>query len=188
MISACSAEHLQAPTSHLRPDESASQAKLGVIKKKTLALATGVSRTTPLADHVTVSATISAMGGTLSIPAAGMTLTIQPGSLAQTTTISVTARKGSLIAYDFKPHGIVFGKPLLFNQELKGTNVNPLTALNLTLGYYADPNLLTVAGGTISESIGGSVSLGSFRSTISHFSGYMVASGRSAMMAPVEDE
>lgn len=181
-ISACAGEQLSAPAAKMAIGDAAAHLKIGgPKKKKTLELATGVSRNVPLGDHVTVSAMIGTGGGKISIPAAGMTLTIQPGSLAATTLITVTARKGALLAYDFKPHGLIFAKPLLFQQQLVGTNVNAITALTLTLGYYTDPALLTSTGGTISEAIAGTVGQGVFASTIPHFSGYMVASGRRPM-------
>lgn len=189
VISACAGESLSAPAARMAIGDAAAQLKIGgPKKKKTLELATGVSRTVPLGDHVTVSATIGTGGGKISIPSAGMTLTIQPGALAATTLITVTAQKGALVAYDFKPHGLVFAKPLLFQQQLHGTNVTAISALTLTLGYYEDPTLLTSTGATISEAIAGTVSQGVFASTIPHFSGYMVASGRRPLMSPAIDE
>ena len=92
----------------------------------------------------------------------------------------MTARKGSLVAYDFAPHGIVFAKPLVFTQKLQGTNASLLTAPLLQLGYYSDPGLLTAVGGVVSELLGGTVNLLSWTYTgnIKHFSGYMVGIGR----------
>ena len=88
----------------------------------------GLQRTTPLAAPITVSKVIGADGGTLSIPEAGVTVTVPRGALAQTTTITMTARAGSLVAYDFAPHGITFAKPLVFSQQLRGTNASLLSA------------------------------------------------------------
>ncbi|PYP79492.1 MAG: hypothetical protein DMD35_07965 [Gemmatimonadetes bacterium] len=46
-------------------------------------------------------------GGTLAIVEAGVNVTLPRGALTSTTTITMTARAGSLVAYDFAPHGVV---------------------------------------------------------------------------------
>ena len=140
----------------------------------------GLQRTTPLAAPITVSKVIGVDGGTLSIPAAGVTVTIPRGALAQPTTITMTARAGTVIAYDFAPHGIVFAKPLVFSQQLRGTNATLLSAPLLRLGYYEDASLLTKTGGLVSQLLGGTVNTLSwtFTGSIPHFSGYMVSCGR----------
>ncbi len=145
-----------------------------------LTLTTGAQRTSALPSNLTVTQAIGVDGGTLSIPQAGVTITVPAGALSATTLISVTARAGTVIAYDFAPHGTTFAKPLVFTQTLAGTNVSPLMAPLLTLGYYADPSYLTTLGGSVSEFISGlsNPANGSFTSSISHFSGYMVACGR----------
>jgi hypothetical protein len=140
----------------------------------------GLQRTTPLAAPITVSKAIGAEGGTLAIPAAGVTVVVPKGALATTTTITMTARAGSLVAYDFAPHGVVFAKPLVFRQQLRGTDATILKAPLLGLGYYTDAGLLSSTGGLIAEVLGGAVDLLSwtFTSSIPHFSGYIVTCGR----------
>lgn len=140
----------------------------------------GLQRTIPLAAPITVTKTIGSEGGTLAIPQAGVTVTVPRGALATTTTITMTARAGSLVAYDFAPHGVVFARPLVFSQQLRGTNATLLSAPLLGLGYYEDPSLLTRTGGLVSELLGGAVDTlsWSFTSTIPHFSGYIVTCGR----------
>jgi hypothetical protein len=140
----------------------------------------GLQRTTPLAAPITVSKSMGTDGGTLSIPEAGVSVFVPRGALTQPTTITMTARAGSLVAYDFAPHGITFAKPLVFKQQLKGTNASLLTAPFLQLGYYSDPNLLTKTGGLVSELLGGVLDTLSwtFTAPIPHFSGYIVTSGR----------
>jgi hypothetical protein len=100
-------------------------------------------------------------------------------ALQRTTTITMTARAGSLVAYDFAPHGIVFQKSLVFTQSLVGTNASIVGALTMKLGYYEDPSLLNAAGGLVSQLVNGvtSVLTWSFTSTIPHFSGYLVTWG-----------
>lgn len=140
----------------------------------------GLQRTTALAAPITVSKSIGPDGGTLAIPEAGVTVVVPRGALAATTKITMTARAGSLVAYDFAPHGIVFAKPLVFTQQLRGTNATLLNAPLLQLGYYEDASLLTKTGGLVSELLGGTVNTltWTFTSSIPHFSGYMVSCGR----------
>jgi hypothetical protein len=140
----------------------------------------GLQRTTPLAAPITVSKAIGAEGGTLTIPAAGVTVVVPKGALAQTTTITMTARAGSLVAYDFAPHGITFAKPLVFSQQLRGTNATLLSAPFLHLGYYTDGSLLTKTGALVSELLGGTLNTltWTFTAPIPHFSGYIVTCGR----------
>ena len=140
----------------------------------------GLQRTKALPKAITVSKSIGAEGGTLEIPEAGVTVTIPRGALAAKTKITMTARAGTLVAYDFAPHGITFAKPLVFSQKLRGTNASLLSASLLRLGYYEDPSLLSRAGGVVTQLLGGVVDTLSwtFTSTIPHFSGYMVTCGR----------
>ena len=170
------------PTAVSRPQASApgapSASLLGSLTS--LLSVNGLQRTTPLAAPITVSKAIGTDGGTLSIPEAGVTVFVPRGALTQPTTLTMTARAGSLVAYDFAPHGITFAKPLVFTQSLKGTNASLLTAPFLQLGYYQDANLLTKTGGLVSELLGGTLDTltWSFTAPIPHFSGYIVTSGR----------
>ena len=170
-----------APTAvpHLQqsPPQEASQDLLGL---SSLLGMNGLQRTRALAAPITVSKSIGTEGGTLAIPEAGVTVTVPRGALAASTKITMTARAGTLVAYDFAPHGITFAKPLVFSQKLIGTNATLLSAPLLRLGYYSDANLLTKTGGLVSELLGGVVNALSwtFTSEIPHFSGYMVSCGR----------
>ncbi len=143
--------------------------------------ANGVLRTTPLEESITVRKTIGRMGGVLSIPAAGVSVIVPYGALDRDTEITMTARAGFLLAYDFEPHGVTFKVPLVFNQSLTGTNVGLLSPLSLQLGYYSDPSLLGKTTALVSEVIGGLTSIltRTFTAPIKHFSGYVVICGRS---------
>jgi hypothetical protein len=188
LVAACSSEPTSAPSSPLAAPASAPSADLvgglvgGVTStvNKLLTAVLGVQRNTGLASSITVTKTIGSGGGSLSIPQAGVTVTVPSGALASNTVITMTARAGKLIAYDFAPHGVTFAKPLVFTQSLSGTNASLLSAPFIQLGYYSDPSLLTAVGGLVSELLSGNVNLLSwtFTSNIKHFSGYMVAMGR----------
>ena len=160
------------------PPQETSQDLLGGVTS--LLGVNGLQRTKALAVPITVSKLIGPDGGTLTIPEAGVTVTVPRGALAASTKITMTARAGTLVAYDFAPHGITFAKPLVFSQKLSGTNATLLSAPLLRLGYYADESLLTNTGGLVSELFGGVVNTLSwtFTSSIPHFSGYMVSCGR----------
>ena len=184
LAAGCAQDHISAPTPATRAAAPAglSHSLLGsVVGGVTSALGltevNGLLRTTPLASDISVSRTVGAEGGTLGIPAAGVTVVIPAGALASNTVITMTARKGILAAYDFAPHGITFAQPLVFTQKLAGTNASLLSAPFLRLGYYTDPSLLGTTTGLVSELLSGVTNLlsWSFTAPISHFSGYMVS-------------
>ncbi len=145
-----------------------------------LTSANGVLRKTPLASNITVRKTIGREGGVLSIPDAGVSVVIPAGALDQATEITMTARAGYLLAYDFEPHGVTFRVPLVFNQSLNNTNVGLLSPLSLKLGYYSDPSLLGKTTALVSEVVTGLTSIltRTFTAPIKHFSGYVVLTGR----------
>jgi len=182
---ACSADQISAPT-QMKAAPADPQAGLlgGLLGTVTdlLHLTSGdpVHRIKPLAAPITVTKEIGYYGGTLSIPEAGVTVTVPRGALMRTTTITMTARAGDLLAYDFSPTGTKFSKPLIFNQSLKGTDVTLLQVPLLRLGYYSDPGLLGELTSTVSDLLVGVTNLldWSFTAPINHFSGYLVICGR----------
>jgi hypothetical protein len=182
-VASCSADNIPSAPPKVAAPNSGSADLLGTVGSVTSTLgltpAVGLLRIVPLAAPITVSQLIGTGGGTLSIPAAGVTVVIPSGALASATQITMTARAGSLVAYDFAPHGITFAKPLVFSQKLRGTNATLLTAPLLRLAYYSDGGLLGPLGGLVSELISGTVNLLSwtFTAKIQHFSGYMVSCG-----------
>ena len=189
LFSACSSEPISAPpvqtAAPTAPSASLGGLLGGVVNVVTnLISVPGLQRNVALPANITVSQTIGSAGGTLSIPAAGVTVVVPAGALASNTLITMTARQGRLVAYDFAPHGIVFAKPLVFTQDLAGTNASLLNAGQIQLGYYADPSQLTLVGGLVSELLGGNVNLlaWTYTGNIKHFSGYMVGMGRGASL------
>ena len=175
LVAGCAGDHLVAPSSPQSPAAGPSNSLL-----PSLTMVTGLQRTNGLASAITVTEVIGGAGGTLSIPAAGVMVTVPMGALIAPVTITMTARAGTLVAYDFAPHGITFAKPLVFTQALTGTNANLLTAPLMQLGYYADASLLTSTTAIVSELISAKVVLKTWKltSTIPHFSGYAVSCGR----------
>lgn len=181
VLSSCLPEHAVAPggTVESVDDRSTDAGRLKTAKDDHIR-ALGLFRTAPLTADMSSSKRIGPEGGSIAIPGAGVAVTVPAGALVDAIDITVTARKGRLIAYDFQPHGTVFAKPIILTQQLLGTNVSPGNIASLKLGYYESPQLLTTDGGTISEERDGVVSpLGQvFTSTIAHFSGYIVSCGQ----------
>jgi hypothetical protein len=144
--------------------------------------AKGVKRGGKLPKDVTASVDVDWRGGQLAIPQVGITLIIPPLAVAQRTHITVTARAGNAMAYEFEPHGLRFRVPLIMSQDLRGSSWNGSVLSLPALGYYADAATLDVENGLadIVEWLPSGVSLGShtFIGLIPHFSGYMVSSGR----------
>ena len=140
----------------------------------------GVTRSTPLAKDITVSAVIGKSGGTITIPDAGLTLVVPAGAVSANTKFTATAIAGRLVAYEFAPHGVKFAQPLQFTQDLK--KVSLLSALTSPLidgAYFTDRDKLnqTLGLGFVSELLPATVDLLKFRVTfpIKHFSGYLVS-------------
>src|SRR5881396_3516436 len=67
-----------------------------------------VQRSVPLRDDLSASAIITAAGGSLEIPRAGLLVVIPEGALSSSTRVSVTAARGKRVVYSFEPHGTVF--------------------------------------------------------------------------------
>jgi hypothetical protein len=172
--SACSHESPAAPENTVAPS-AASQSLLGLGGTTSTKTVIPLLRSTPLASDITVSQTIGPLGGTISIPAAGLTLVVPPLAVAKATNFAITARKGSYVAYDMEPHGTKFLVPLVATQSLANTNVRGLLNVSLSLGYYPDGSNVT----SVSELLSVQVDLLKLTavSTIPHFSGYIYASG-----------
>jgi hypothetical protein len=150
-----------------------------------------VRRTTPLARTLVVSTVIGREGGTFALPGAGLVVTVAPGAVSVPTTFSATAYAGSAVAYDFAPHQ-KFAAPVVITQSFAGTNAASLFANGQKIegAYFAkvsDVDWLKGAG-TTSELL--STRIDWTKSTVSmgvlHFSGYMVATGRTKAEVPVE--
>jgi hypothetical protein len=177
-ISACATDNSTAPQTPMTPPSAGSASLLGGLLGTTATKTiTPLQRSTPLATNLTTSARIGALGGTLSLPGAGLTVVVPPLAVLTTTTISVTALAGSNVAYEFAPHGLKFTLPLVMTQNLKMTKMTPtLLGLGLSLGYFPDASHVT----SITELLSVNVDLlgTTAVSTIWHFSGYIIASGR----------
>lgn len=173
--------------SPVAPDRASTVGRAGLDDglESALDVAPALVRTTPLAANVSASATIGVSGGEIRLDRVGLRLRVPSGALTHKTVIRVTAYAGSAVAYEFEPHGIRFLVPVRFEQELSETSWERLTSaqrLLVQVGYFASPADLDLASGTaaITEWIPSAVDLSGskVRADLSHFSGYMVSSGR----------
>jgi hypothetical protein len=175
-ISGCASD-ATAPSAPAAEAIAPSRNLLGVLAGPTTVAP--LRRSTPLLANVSASTIVGVLGGSVSVPSAGLNVVIPPLAVAPGTRITVTALAGSNVAYEFQPHGIRFAVPLVATQSLRGTQaqsgslVNPLS---LFAGYFPDPLNQT----TITELLNVNISLLNQTSvfTIWHFSGYIIATGR----------
>jgi hypothetical protein len=142
-----------------------------------------LKRTTPLANDVVWSFRAGPYGGYTSNSALGVAITVPPGALDDYVTITVTAVKGSPIAYAFSPH-LEFDRKVTITQSLKGTNIGLLNNLLLKGGHFAGDrpeykNGLAVVTEVVPGILSNVLSLLTRTVTIpvSHFSGWIFASG-----------
>ena len=140
----------------------------------------GVTRLVPLQQNISVSAVIGQDGGTISIPAAGLTLVVPPGAVTSSTKFTATALAGRLAAYEFEPRGTKFPVPLQFTQDLnKVSLIGVVTAPVLDGAYFTDASRLNQNLGlaAVSEIVPATVDLLRLRVgfPINHFSGYLVS-------------
>lgn len=137
-----------------------------------------LQRVVPLAQPITASTYIGALGGMLSIPAAGLTVVVPPLALASPRLISVTALPGTVVAYEFAPHGTQFLVPVIATQSLLNTaakNGGLIDPASLFVGYFPnDTNIVSVTE-LLNISVDVLRQVGVF--DILHFSGYILASG-----------
>jgi hypothetical protein len=174
-VSACSNESSSGPNTVAPPPAAAQNLLGGLLNSTATKTIIPLLRTTPLASDITVSQTIGPLGGTIAIPAAGLTLVVPPLAVSRSTNFSITARKGSYIAYDMEPHGAKFPVPLVATQSLANTNAQRLANVSISLGYYPDGNNVT----SVTELLSVQVDLLRLTAaaTIPHFSGYIFAGG-----------
>lgn len=142
-----------------------------------------VTRDVPLTSAQTATATVGLFGGQIVVPGTGLRVIIPPFALTTATQITVTAVAGREVAYEFEPHGTQFLVPVLITQNLTGTSgVNNGQLLSAFYGgYFPDLQSLNQVNGTavITELFGTSVSVWntSVSFAVTHFSGYLVATG-----------
>lgn len=180
-LAACSTDSITAPAP--APSNGLLGSTLGLVNNL-LSSVTGLLRLAPLQSPVTRSVLVTrSQGGELRIPETGLRLTIPAGAIPRDTmTITVTALAGRAVAYEFQPHGTRFAKPLTFSQDLSVTSwLVSLLKPELSGGYFKDASQVNTQTGVsvINEELDARISGNRVTFDISHFSGYMVSTGRS---------
>lgn len=141
-----------------------------------------LQRSAPLLHNFAAAQVIGREGGTLSIPEAGLSVEFPPNAVRAPTLISVTALPGTGVAYDFQPHGLVFRRPPVITQDLRGTAVFGDPSLRATLEGAYVPNPAGLAGRTArvreTRPTVVDVSGWTMRFGVDHFSTYVASSGR----------
>jgi hypothetical protein len=136
-----------------------------------------------LTSDLHATASIGPLGGTLKLPATGLTVVVPPGAVLKQTTFGVTALKGRMVAYDFQPAGTRFIVPLIVTQSAAPVNMNaPVVGLGLMRpGYFQAATDLDQTSGqaTVTELLPQITLdlLGNITFTVPHFSGYIVSWG-----------
>jgi hypothetical protein len=148
-----------------------------------------LQRTSPLSQDIAVSAEIGKNGGSIEIREAGLKFIVPsnalvPPSSRKSVLITVTALRGDEVAYTFQPHGLRFREPVRIEQTFKGTTAeNDRSLLSAVQGAYfpSVADLDPVQGvASVLEFRPTSVDVtgSKIRFTLDHFSGYLIASGR----------
>ena len=151
-------------------------------------IAQGLLREKPLAQAVSVTKVIPSGGGSVQVPGTDFELQIPNGAFVGTNMkFTVTALAGAAVAYDFEPHGSVFRVPLKFVQHLshtnlKGVNATPGFISQVTGAYFPNASMVDPVTGMaiVTEFLPANITWGGDELSfpISHFSGYMIATGR----------
>jgi hypothetical protein len=147
LISSCSSSDLQSPTAPVEAlaVQAASTALKGPGLIGGLTAAAGLTVkavwwSKPHKTAFSVSQTIDASGGTISMPETGLTISFPAGAVSAPITITVTS-DDKYVAYKMQPSGTKFLKDVTVTQPLDGTSVSgvPLKA-DLYGAYIADDN------------------------------------------------
>lgn len=178
-----------APTTAPHPGDAPSQL-LGLSSPGSLldsltspVLSDALQRSTPLATDISASAVVGDAGGVLVIPSAGLRVEIPRGAVrGAPITITARALAGSLVAYEFQPHGKQFARALRITQDLSGTKWLETNVLALEAVYFKDKAQVDPLTGvvTVDEVLPAALDLlrGRVSFQVQHFSGYAVSTGR----------
>jgi hypothetical protein len=164
---------------------------LDIITRLVNGLIAPLTRTLGLTNDVSWSFVAGPNGAYSSNSSVGLTIIVPQGALKSTQVITVTALEGNAVAYKFQPHGLVFQRPVTLRQSLSGVSGYSYRDV-ITGAYFATDRLVLNEDGLaqITELIPAQTNLYAKTVTfqIEHFSGYIVASGRSLVEREEESE
>lgn len=132
-----------------------------------------------------VSLPVDQNGGLYQLPGSGLYIYVPPGAVDGPITLTATAVNGRMMAYEFGPHGTHFNVPLQMYQDLGEASLPPgLDLSKFEVGYFTDKSKLNAQAqqASISEFIPTAIEFSGqyVRFDVSHFSGYVIATGRGA--------
>lgn len=153
-----------------------------VVNELSRTLVAPLHRTSPLSAPVSWSFVVGPDGATSAHPGTGLTISVPRGALKANVTITVTALAGSEVAYRFQPHGLKFEKRVTLSQSLSGIKGGLLSGLFLVGAHFQGDEPKMVNGlAVVDEIVGAELNLLRTHMSfpITHFSGWIMASGRS---------
>ena len=114
-------------------------------------------------------------------------MTFPANSVHFPTLITVVAVPGTAVAYLFQPHGLVFRKPPVITQDLRGTEAfrDPSLLGELEGAYFPEAGLLDGLTAIIRETRPTTVDVTGWkmRFDVEHFSGYTASARRSGYIS-----
>ncbi len=195
VIAGCADRATTAPSATLNPAATQPSKSLlggliggvvGTVGKLLNIVVSLVTRPTTLQQDVVWSFDAGPAGTVSANRTAGLSITVPPGALSQTTHITVTVKAGNVYNYQFQPEGLQFAVPVVVTQDVSnnsliGSILGGLLGSGKTVkgAYYSAPTLQydpKTGQATVNEleptvNVPGYVSF-----QIKHFSGYVVAS------------
>jgi len=143
-----------------------------------------VHRKVALSQPISWSFTVGSGGATSSNSATGLAIAVPAGALSQPVTITVTALPGTAVAYRFEPHGLQFARDVQLSQKTSKLDLGLLTSLLMQGAHFAGTVPLYTGNGLalVTETAAAQLNLlqGTVSFPIRHFSGWIIASGRSS--------
>ena len=145
-----------------------------------------LKRTEYLASDISASAVIGPEGGEIKIDAAGGKIDFPAGALREPTLITMTAKAGWNVAYEFAPHGIEFDADVKIQQDLRFTMAyhNSSVISKLKGAYFKNLNTSFIDPWKLLATVREVVPVEVDKTTprlakfyIRHFSGYLMSSG-----------
>lgn len=187
LVTAC-ADSTRAPaTAPVAPSETSARLLDGVFGTVTgtvgSLLASPVHRKSALANDVSWSFYAGPLGAKSSNAAVGLTVQVPSGALDKTVKITVTALKGTVVAYRFEPH-LEFDRPVILTQDLMLVDSGLLDSglLSTFQGAHFEgdtPEMTDDGLAIVTEVVSAVTNLFSKKVSfgVRHFSGWILASG-----------
>lgn len=170
LLAACSSDQVSAPLPSVSFGKSAADTAAGKMKP--------LKRTQP-SSEAAVTKVIGRKGGTIELKESGLRVIFPVGALLDDVAITVSRVGSDDIAYEFEPHGLVFQQPVVFSQDLKGTEYDGATLLGSLQGaYFQYASQLGPDGADVNEVMNARLNKNRVEMEIWHFSGYMMSTGR----------